>query len=144
MATARNFTVALDRLLGREGPRKRYYGDLAKSMAEELSNARPPDKSTTPDKTSMPDKTASKVALDLFAAHVVNDNLPGHGRVHAACKLGYFRVSPFILLDGIFCPSGVLHLSEAAKNFAKPEVIEVVKFLAQNFDDVDAVVAKIR
>ena len=81
--------------------------------------------------------------LHRFAMGLVTDNILGCGRLHAAIKAKYFNLSPFVLLDDIFLRHMSKNLEVGVRMFSRTEVVEVVRFVANNFNDFDAVKRKL-
>ena len=83
-------------------------------------------------------------ALHEFASFVIYSNVLGYGPLHAASKLNYFITSPLILFDWMAKKVNVVTLRTAAKMFPKAAVMEVVRLVAVNYDNVDAILTLIR
>ena len=82
-----------------------------------------------------------------FAIGIIQNDVTGFGRLHAANRLNYFLISPYVLIDGIlvsFRADMVRSCAIAIAKTAKEEVMEVVKFVAENYDNADAVFARLK
>ena len=82
--------------------------------------------------------------LHRFATHIIKNDLLETGSLVAADKLGYFHVAPHILTDWVFKKANITPLRTAAKMFPKSAVMEFIRFVATNFNDLGTVLIEIR
>ena len=83
-------------------------------------------------------------ALHSFAIKVISNDVLRHGRIQAAMSLEYYLTTPYILADFLFSESDTVMLQKLARILPKKRVIDVIKFVTGKFDDVDAILAKLR
>ena len=79
-----------------------------------------------------------------FVVRVLSCDLLGRGRIQAIATLNYKLISPFVLCDFLFSKTDGDLIAKAAKMFDKDDVVKVVKFVAENFEKEDVVLAKLR
>ena len=87
----------------------------------------------------LPSRLRHELATDLVAGSVV-----GRGRLHCATKLDYYFFPPEILIDDIFQQTDGASLVTAVKMFMKTEVMDVVKLVAENYDDPESILARMK
>ena len=79
-----------------------------------------------------------------FVMRVLAYDLLQRGRIQAITTMEYKNISPYILADFLFTKTDGDLIIKAAKMFGRDEVMEVVKFVAVNFEREDVVLAKLR
>ena len=86
-------------------------------------------------------ETLSGDARHQVAIRVIADDVLGRGRLDSITRLEYYLVSPYILIEDVFCRPNGETVKSAARMFRKEAVMEVVKEVLRNFDKPEVVIA---
>ena len=79
-----------------------------------------------------------------FALQVINSNVLEKGRIHSIHTLDYVDVSVYVFADALFTRTDLRVASLMVPRFPKERVIDLIKFLAVNFEKPAVILAKMQ
>ena len=84
-----------------------------------------------------------------FIFRILENDLLGPDRLNAVVRLGYFCISPYIILQILFSEQVKHHqklenVKTAVSNFSGDAVLSVLRFLIENYQNPEAVIARMK
>ena len=83
-------------------------------------------------------------ARHRFAIRVIGNDVLGRGRLDAVTRLEYYLVSPLVLIEDLYNRPDGDAVKTIARMFRKEAVVEVVKLVLENFDNVEVIVGRMK